>query len=180
MKHFLLLPLLLFFSCTAFAQINPPQCDNDFFNLDSQKYFLINEVKPFGTDRFVELWNCRDSAYTADVLYVSGMYSGVIDSFFNKLVPAHGFLVLALPDGLFNQDGIKIVSKKDTVWNIAYQMTYIVNNPLQSIGFCDYYILMNPTPGAANDCTPTGIVPVANDDKKVLLKKYNILGQRVR
>ena len=167
---------------TAVSQPDPLPCSNDLFANDSTKICMITEVKPLGDNRFVELWNCRDTAFHAEWWYISGMYSGVFDSVSQATIPAHDYLVLSIPEGMLHQDALQISVSRDTVRDTLYTISYTLFAPDHSISFCDgWYRETLPTPGASNNCAGTGVSDVYDREtfhgESVVV--YTMLGQEL-
>lgn len=158
------------------AQINPTACSNDVFAYDSTKILLITEIKPFGPDRFVELWNCHEANYYPDMVYLSGMYSHVIDSFSNQEIPAQRFITMTLPYGLYSMDAIRVVTRSDTIWHEMYTVMYTLNDSSQSISMCDWYHETAPTPNESNACETSAVVELMNDSELMYQECFDILG----
>lgn len=151
---------IIFIACifsytTLFAQPDYPTCSNDLFATDTGKYLFISEIKPFGSDRFIELYNCRPVTYSADMIYVSGIYSDALDSFAHVTIQAYHWATFPAPDGLFVADAISVLCRTDTIYKNMDAVSYTLTDSSQSIGLCDWYRAMPPSPGAANICNPT-------------------------
>jgi hypothetical protein len=179
-KNFILMFLV---ACeTAVSQPDPLPCSNDLFANDSTKICMITELKPLGDNRFVELWNCRDTTFHADWWYISGMYSGVTDSVSQAIIPAHDYLVLPIPLGMLHQDALQISVLRDTVRDTLYTVSYTLPVPDYSISFCDgWYRETLPTPGTSNNCSSTTINDLSDREtfhgEPVIV--YTIVGQEI-
>jgi hypothetical protein len=166
----------IIYSYNISAQSLVGPCDGEIFHTDSTKFFLISEIKPLGDNRFVELWNCRETDYFAEMWYVSGMYSAVMDSFANQMIHTEDWLVLPLPLGLYSMDAIRIVTRKDTSWNSMATVMYSITDSSQSISLCDWYRETVPTPNESNVCETNTTVVLTSDSELVYQECFDILG----
>lgn len=175
MKNVFIWLLVVHISCKA----QNPFCDNDFFHTDTSKYFLVNEVKPIGDDRFIEIWNCRTDWYHADTMIVVGVYSHVADTLFDVDVPSLQYMVLPAPLGLRMMDGIKIMNPNDTTsGSFLYAMVYTLLDNSHSVGFCENgYCDMIPSPGVDNNCSMLNISSTKMQSEYSLVSIFDMTGR---
>jgi hypothetical protein len=158
--------LCLFFACRLYSQVEEYQCQSAYFASDTSFYFYINELKPCGNNKFVEIWNCKSVWWYADTLVISGMYSGGSVCLLSVSFPPQSYSVLPVPTGLSMQDGIRIRRSWDTV--DRYSMSYAITDMSHSIGFCEnWYTELSPTPGSPNNCFSTALPQIPTGNMKL-------------
>ncbi len=170
--------LLFALATTRAASQVPAPCTSPAFS-DTALYFFISEIKPFGSDRFVEVYNCRDSARAADRWYVRGMYSDRNDSSWTGVVAPHAYTVIPLPDSLAANDAISIVARTDTFWTTMAAVVYLIHDSTKSSSLCDWFQELPPTPGAPNACVPVVIAEIHGDNQPVAVYYFTLLGQKL-
>lgn len=144
---------------------------------DTTLSFFITEIKPCGFDRFIELYTCRDTAPTADRWYITGMYSGVVDSGWDGAVIPHAYTIIPAPAGLWLADAISISRRVDTAVSMMATVVYLLDDSNQSMSLCEWFRVLPPTPGGPNACMVTDVsepLPLSDD---VTVSYFLPLGQ---
>lgn len=164
MKKIIISIAILLCVNNAQAQFLGP-CTNSYIYTDSSRSFIISEIKPYGQNQFVELWNCKDSDYEIPKLFLISKNQKVIDSLINITLPAQSFTLITLVQDSFQEGEIHIGIRNDTILYDEYALAFSLIHPEKSISFCDWYRETVPSPGQYNYCETSDILELLNDDQ---------------